>query len=68
VIKREGRSWVAHCPEFDVASQGSTIDRAKRNLVEAVDLFLECAGTAEIARRDRGDVIVTRFEVKARRR
>jgi len=68
VIKREGRRWIAHCPEFDVVSQGSTVDRAKINLVEAVELFLECAGPAEIARRDGGDMIVTRFEVKAPRR
>jgi predicted RNase H-like HicB family nuclease len=31
------------CPELGVASQGETIEEAKRNIVEAVELYLESA-------------------------
>ena len=32
---------MALCPEFDVASQGSSVEEALKNLREAVELFLE---------------------------
>ncbi len=62
VIEREGDFYVALCPELDVASQGATIEDAKANLKEAVELFLECADPEEIKRRYHGDVFVTRFD------
>lgn len=62
VISREGRTFVALCPELDVASQGSSVEKAKANLKEAVELFLECADESEIRRRLQADVFVTRFE------
>lgn len=31
------------CPELGVASQGETIEEAKKNIVEAVELYLESA-------------------------
>jgi predicted RNase H-like HicB family nuclease len=40
--EREGGYSVV-CPEFGVASQGETIDEAKRNIVEAVELYFESA-------------------------
>ena len=55
-------SGTALCPEFDVASQGASIEQATANLREAVELFLECADPQEIAKRQRGEVYVTRFE------
>lgn len=48
VIEREGDTYVGWCPAFDIASQGTTIDEAKANLKEAVELFLESADPAEI--------------------
>ena len=39
LVEREGDGYVALCPEFDVASQGDTVEEARRNLVEAVALF-----------------------------
>ena len=51
IIEREGDGYVALCPELDVASQGDTIEGARDNLAEAVELFFETAGAAEIARR-----------------
>ena len=41
VVRGEGRLYVALCPEFDVASQGKSVEEALRNLKEALELFLE---------------------------
>ena len=51
VIEREGDGYVALCPEVDVASQGATIEEARLNLLEALELFFETAGEAEIVAR-----------------
>jgi predicted RNase H-like HicB family nuclease len=40
-IRREGAWYVAQCLEVDVASQGDTIDSAKNNLREALELYFE---------------------------
>jgi predicted RNase H-like HicB family nuclease len=63
LVEREGDGYVALCPEFDVASQGDTVEEAKRNLSEAVSLFLETADPSEIQRREHSEVFVTRLEV-----
>jgi predicted RNase H-like HicB family nuclease len=51
VIHREGDGYVSLCPELDVASQGDSVEEARRNLAEAVELFFECASPSEIRRR-----------------
>lgn len=51
IIQREGDGYVALCPELDIASQGETIELARDNLQEALELFLECASPEEIAER-----------------
>ena len=56
VIEREGDAYVALCPELDIASQGTTIEEAKANLNEAVELFLESADPEEIRRRFHGEI------------
>jgi len=33
--------YVSYCPELDVSSCGRTIDKAKKNLLDAVEGFLE---------------------------
>jgi predicted RNase H-like HicB family nuclease len=52
IIEREGNGYVALCPELDVASQGGTIESARNNLQEAVEMFLETAALSEVERRD----------------
>jgi predicted RNase H-like HicB family nuclease len=64
VIEREGDGYVALCPDLDVASQGDTIEEARQNLVEAVELFLETADPSEIQQRLHAEVYVTRIEVR----
>ena len=51
VIEREGDWFVATCPEVDVVSQGKSIEEARSNLLEAVELFFEVASPSEIKRR-----------------
>ncbi len=63
IIEREGDGYVALCPELDVASQGGTVEEARDNLVEALELFFETADPAEIGIRWRTEVFVTRLEV-----
>ena len=63
IIEREGDGYVALCPELDVASEGDTVEDARRNLAEAVELFFELADPSEIAERLGGEVFVTTVEV-----
>ena len=41
VVRREDGLYVALCPEFDVASQGRSVEEALSNLKEALELYLE---------------------------
>jgi predicted RNase H-like HicB family nuclease len=63
IIEREGDGYVSLCPELDIASQGDTVEEARLNLVEALELFFECADPKEIESRLRNEVFVTRLEV-----
>ncbi|MCU0424878.1 MAG: type II toxin-antitoxin system HicB family antitoxin [Candidatus Kapabacteria bacterium] len=64
IIEREDDSFVALCPELDIASQGDSIEEARQNLREAVELFFECASEAEIKERMREEVYITRMEAQ----
>jgi len=63
LIQKEGDGFVSLCPEFDIASQGDTIEAARDNLREALELFFECASPEEIERRQGREVFVTQLEV-----
>ncbi len=63
IIEREDDGFVALCPELDIASQGTSIEEARANLVEALTLFFEVAEESEIARRLHNEVFVTQVEV-----
>jgi predicted RNase H-like HicB family nuclease len=63
IIQREGNGFVALCPELDIASQGDSVEAARDNLREALQLFFECASPAEIQKRLGGDVFITQVEV-----
>jgi predicted RNase H-like HicB family nuclease len=63
IIEREGDGYVALCPEVDVASQGDTVDEARKNLQEALDLFFESASPEEIRQRLHSEIYVTQVEV-----
>jgi predicted RNase H-like HicB family nuclease len=63
IIEREGDTYVALCPELDIASQGDTVAEARSNLSEAVELFFETAPENEVKQRLKSEVYVTRIEV-----
>lgn len=63
IIEREDDGFVALCPELDIASQGSTIEEARANLIEALTLFFETASASEIAQRLHSEVFITQVEV-----
>jgi len=63
IIEREGAGYVSLCPEIDIASQGDTIEGARDNLQEALELFFESASPEEIKHRLHGEVFVTQVEV-----
>jgi predicted RNase H-like HicB family nuclease len=63
IIEREGDGYVSLCPELDIASQGNTIQEARENLREALELFFETASMEEIKIRLREEVYVTQVEV-----
>jgi predicted RNase H-like HicB family nuclease len=63
IIERENDGYVSLCPELDIASQGDTIDEARNNLKEALELFFETASAEEIQSRLHGEIYVTQVEV-----
>ncbi|MDX2150286.1 MAG: type II toxin-antitoxin system HicB family antitoxin [Bryobacteraceae bacterium] len=64
IIEREGDGYVALCPEYDVASEGDSIEAARTNLIEALTLFFESADARELSRRFSPEVLVTQVEVR----
>jgi predicted RNase H-like HicB family nuclease len=63
IIEREDEGFVSLCPELDIASQGSSVEEAQANLVEALTLFFETADASEVTRRFHREVFVTQIEV-----
>ena len=63
IIEREDNGYVALCPEVDAASQGDTVDEARNNLKEALELFFETASVIEIRRRMHSEIYITNVEV-----
>ena len=62
-IEREGNDYVSFCPEFDIASQGNTIQEARENLREALELFFETASPTEIDQQLHEEVYITRVDI-----
>ncbi len=63
IIEREGDGYVSLCPELDIASQGDTVEQARNNLIEALELFFETASPSEVENRLKTEIFVTRLEV-----
>jgi predicted RNase H-like HicB family nuclease len=63
IIEREKDEYVALCPELDIASQGNTVEEARSNLKEALELFFETASKQEVRERLHGEVFITQLEV-----
>ena len=54
IIEREGAGFVSLCPELDIASQGESVEQARDNLQEALELFFETSSNKKIEQRLRG--------------
>jgi predicted RNase H-like HicB family nuclease len=70
VMKKENGWYVAHCPPLDITTQGKTETEAKKNLVEASELFVVSCferGTFEQALRELGWRVVAGRHVPQRR-
>ncbi len=63
IIEREENGYLSLCPELHIASQGDTIEEARDNLREALELFFETASEQEIETRLHEEVYITRVEV-----
>lgn len=63
IIEKEDEVFVALCPELDVASQGDTVEEAKNNLQEAIELLLEHASKSELDRRIKKDLFITNMQI-----
>jgi predicted RNase H-like HicB family nuclease len=63
IIEREDDGFVSLCPQLDIASQGSSIEEARTNLIEALSLFFETADPSEIERRSHHEIFITQVEV-----
>ena len=63
IITHEEDGYMSLCPEFDIASQGESIEEARDNLREALELFFETASGEEIKSRQHREVYVTHMEV-----
>ncbi|MFN5514241.1 MAG: type II toxin-antitoxin system HicB family antitoxin [Cyanobacteriota bacterium] len=51
IIEREDDTCVSLCPQIDIASQGESVEQARQNLIEAIELFFETASPNEILTR-----------------
>ena len=51
IIEPEDDGFVALCPELDIASQGDSVETARANLQEALELFFETTSPEEIEQR-----------------
>lgn len=63
ILENEDDGYVSLCPELDIASQGDTVEEAKANLKEAVELFLELASDSEISERFHDEIYISNMEV-----
>lgn len=63
IIEREENGYMSLCPELDIASQGETIEQARENLREALELFFQCASPEEVKTRLHAELYITQLEV-----
>lgn len=63
-IWREKDGYVSLCSELDIGSQGDTVEEARNNLREAVELFFESAHPNEISTRLNSELYISPLEVE----
>ena len=71
IKKEELKLYVSYCPALDLYSQGETEKEAKKNIVEAVELFIQTAyeeGTLKNVLADCGFSLATGASPKRKKR
>jgi len=63
IIGKEADTYVAFCPEVDIASQGDSLEEARTNLKEALELFFETAPMDEVSSRLLDEVYITQVDI-----
>lgn len=63
IIEKDGDGYVSLCPELDLASQGDTIEEARNNLQEAIELFFEHASKDEVTSRLKSEFFITNMQI-----
>jgi len=61
---REGKWFVARCAELGVVSQGKTVLEAKKNIKEAVELYLEDNPKSKKQLSSGGAPLIARLELE----
>lgn len=64
IITKEEKFYVARCVELGVVSQGESMEKARDNLKEAVELYIESFGTEDLPE-SMGEVTLCPLEVAA---
>ena len=65
VVWREDELYVALRPEFDVASQGKSVEEALRNLKEALEIYLEDEDVEKPSKAEAPIVTIVKVDVSA---
>lgn len=64
VVWREGDTYVAWCPDLDIASQGKSVEEALNGLKEAIELYFEDEDA--VMPKEKPTAILTTVSVEAR--
>ena len=64
VFQNDGEWFIARCLDFPVTTQGKTLVAAKKNLQEAVELYLETWGDPQLGKPLK-EVYLSQLEVAA---
>lgn len=70
-IWKESNMYTSYCPELDVASCGQTVDEARKNLKEALEIFIEETsklGTLDELLEEAGYDLSSRDQILVRRK
>lgn len=70
-IWKESNMYTSYCPELDVASCGQTVDEARKNLKEALEIFIEETsklGTLDELLEEAGYNLSSRDQILVRRK
>jgi predicted RNase H-like HicB family nuclease len=60
LIESEDNGYVSLCPALDIASQGDTVEAARDNLSEVMEVLFKSASPEEVRQRLQEEVFIAR--------